>query len=171
MHTAFVILLHTPLWAFLLLAIVVLRSVAACADHCVPIRRVVWLPLVIQAWALWRVLASPAAQLPAAALAWGVGTLAALALCRRFGYPRGLWLDPAGGQVFVPGSRLVPVLMLSIYALHFTGGVLAAMQPALAREPRTVSAFSLAYGMIGGLFMARTLSIWRLLANRFFARG
>lgn len=170
MSTAFAVLRHTPLWAFLILAIVVVRSIGARSDHFIPTRKVIWLPLAMQIWALWRVLASPA-QLTAASLAWGAGLLACVLLCRRLGYPRGLWLDAAAENVFVPGSRLIPLLMLTMYALHFTSEALAAMHLTLAQQPLTVVAFALTYGMIGGLFMARTLAIWQLLANRYLARG
>lgn len=170
MHTALNILRHTPFWAFLILALVVWRSVGACSDHFVSTRKVVWMPLGMQAWALWRVLASPA-QLSVASLAWGACMLISVTMCRRLGYPRGLWLDAAAENVFVPGSRLIPLMMLAMYALHFSGEVLTVMRPALAQQPSTVIAFSLAYGMIGGLFMARTLAIWQLLANRYLARS
>lgn len=159
------ILQHTPLWAFLILAVVVTCGVSARFDRVVPVRKAVALPLLMLAWSLWRMLAMPQ-QAVLITLAWFVSAALAFLCCRKRGWPRGLLLDASAENLYVPGSSLIPLVMGLLFLSHFSSEVIRGMYPAWGGSTPVSAGFALVYGSVSGLFFARAVAIWQLVASR-----
>lgn len=154
------ILRHTPLYVWVILALLVWRGLVELREREIAVPRMFVLPLVMLvlsvhdiarkfghgaiAFTMWMAASALAAFALAALLAW------------RFGRVR-VTPGTAPGLVRVAGSALPMVLMLSIFALKYATSVLLAVRPELAVQPVVVALVCTAFGIFNGYFLGRLL--------------
>ncbi|MFJ9532102.1 DUF6622 family protein [Herbaspirillum sp. NPDC101396] len=155
------IIIHTPLWVWAMLAFLVYRGWAASADRETPLFKVALVPLLLLALSLHGLYAqshADALALTAAALmALGSGFLSWTAAGRG-----GIAPHPAHGTVWLRGSWLPLLMMISVFAVKYTVAVLQAMHSGHARGAVFTLAVSLLYGLFMGLPVGRLLRIVHL---------
>src|SRR4051794_13844330 len=125
MQFAWQVLIHTPLWAFALLAYLIWQGIKGMRPRTVTIWRSLIVPAVFIIWGLSRLLsrqdyAGPlVAWLAAAAVLLLVSLLTA----------RPLELDHTTGEIKRPGSVMPLIRNVTVFALQYTVTVIAAVDP------------------------------------------
>jgi hypothetical protein len=147
------ILIHTPTYVWVILALLVWRGIVEMRERDMPLRRLYVLPLAMLALGLFDVGAKFGVEaVPLAA--WAAGCAASLAWAWKFGASR--ILAPAeGGQVRVRGSRAPMAAMLGLFVLKYLSSVLLAAQPEAARQVAAAAAMCSAFGLFNGWFLGR----------------
>jgi hypothetical protein len=155
MKFAWQILIHTPIWAFVLLAYLVWVGIKAMRPRTTTIWRSLIVPAVFIVWGLSRLVsrqdyASPlVAWLGAAAVLMVIGLLTA----------RPLELDHTTGEIKRPGSVVPLIRNITVFALQYTVAVIAAVDPHDATTAAIVGrAIS---GGTTGYFLGRTVALLR----------
>jgi hypothetical protein len=159
-HTIGRILVHTPPWVWVLLAVLLALGAAQLRTRRLSRPRLLLLPAVLTGLGL----AATASSFtpPAAALgAWAVAFAAGLALGRRLPPPPGARWDAAERMLHLPGSALPLLLIVAIFALRYAGSVSLALQPQWRASLAVALPMAAAYGAIAGTIAGRTLGVLR----------
>ena len=155
---------QTPLWVGGLLAFLLGLGLSATRQRHMTLARLVLLPLAMLGLALWGVQSAFAAsgRLGALLAVWALGYAAMLALAARLPVPAGTRYDAARRNFHLPGSWVPMGLILAVFLMKYGIGVQLALEPTLARAPGFAFAVTALYGLLSGLFAARTLRVLRL---------
>lgn len=155
------IIIHTPLWVWAMLAFLLYRGWSAAADRESTIAKVALIPLLMLA------LSGHGVYQLAHVGAWvfGVAILAAV-LSGRISWAAaghaGTLVYPARGMVFLRGSWLPLLMMVSVFAVKYVVGVMQAMHVGLVQGAGFTAVLSLVYGLFIGVSMGRLLRILHL---------
>jgi hypothetical protein len=158
------IIIHTPLWVWALLAFLVYRGWSASADRETPLFKVALVPLLLLALSLHGLYAQSHADglaLTAAALA-ALAALSSGVLSWTAAGRAGIAPHPARGTVWLRGSWLPLLMMVSVFAVKYSVAVLKAMHSGYVRGALFTLAVSLLYGLFMGVPMGRLLRIVHL---------
>ena len=154
------ILRHTPVWVFLILAVLVWLGANRLRATDVPARRVVVLPVAMSGFSLFGLYSTFGAD-PVAATAWILVFAALLATGWILPTNPGVHYVAATRSIRVPGSWVPLALMMMIFFLRYVVAVLLAMHPPLRVETPFIAGIGAVYGLSAGCFAARALSTWR----------
>ena len=154
------VLVHTPIWVWLLLAFLVSRGLAALTPRDVAPNRMLILPLVFLVWGVTGLIGSRGlggdfALLVIALAAGGAGGVALAALGPP---PR---LNPETGGIAMPGSGIPLALILISFAVKYVGTVALAVDSDVFQRAVLVSAMTSVGGAFAGLFWGRALTLFR----------
>ncbi len=155
------ILKGTPVWVFgLFLALLALGCLQSRPRTLNPARLAI-LPAAFIALSLYGVFAAfgPNAY---DLLAWAAGIGAAVLLGRAFKPRAGTRWDETTRSFEVPGSWVPLALMMAVFFARYAIAASIAMLPALAHTAAFAMLASLTYGLLSGLFLARSLGILAL---------
>ena len=155
---------RTPPWVGGLLAGLLYLGLSAVRDRDVHIARLLLMPVAMGGLALWGVQSAFGASGRLAELLalWAACCAALLALGTRLAPPVGAAYDAATRSFRLPGSWVPMGLILAVFLMKYGIGVQLALEPALARAPGFAFAVTALYGLLSGLFAARTLRVLRL---------
>ncbi|QBB70368.1 hypothetical protein ELE36_08305 [Pseudolysobacter antarcticus] len=157
----FQILVHTPVWVWMILAFLIYRGLLASRDR--EVSR--WQMCIVPAVFLWLSLDGIARSFGSqhgAVLAWAFGVLAGVGIAWLSFDAQRMSLLPDGKTVFVRGSWKPMLLMMAIFLTKYATGIALAMQPARAQNLGFVVAVCLLYGMCNGMFFAQLLRLFTL---------
>lgn len=157
----FQILVHTPLWVWMILAFLIYRGVLASRDR--EISR--WQMCIVPALFLWLSLDGIARNFGSqdgAIVAWLVGITAGIAIAWLSFDAQRMILLADGKTVFIRGSWKPMLLMLAIFLTKYAAGILLAMRPARAQDLGFIVAVCVLYGMCNGMFFAQLLRLFML---------
>jgi hypothetical protein len=76
------------------------------------------------------------------------------------------WL-PQERSVLMPGSWLPLVLLLGLFVIKFAVAVALSTTPSLAVDAGFAGFAGLVYGAFSGMFLSRTLAVWRVVRAAF----
>jgi hypothetical protein len=124
MTFAYQILIHTPVWVWMLLAYLVWQGVQAMQPRRTPIWRALIVPVVFIVWGLSRIGFGPQDN-TWPLVAWIAAALALLPLGVLT--PRPFDVDPATGQIIRPGSAFALIRNLVVFSLQYAVGVVSAI--------------------------------------------
>lgn len=152
---------HTPLWVAGVLAGLTALGLWAARTRQVHFNRLVAMPLVMGGLALWGVQSAFGASGRLAELLalWAACCAALLALGTRLAPPVGAAYEAATRSFRLPGSWVPMGLILVVFLMKYGIGVQLALEPTLARAPGFAFAVTALYGLLSGLFAARTLRV------------
>lgn len=155
----------TPAWVGALLAALLWLGWTATRERQVHLARMVLMPLAMLALALWGVESAFAAsgRLGALLVVWALGYGALLALGPRLPVPAGTRYDAARRSFRVPGSWVPMLLIAAVFLMKYLIGVQLAVGPELAQHAGFAYTVAAVYGLLSGLFGARTLRLVRLM--------
>jgi len=154
------ILSHTPLWVWGLLAVLLRFGFIQTRSREISMGRAAVLPVVMVLLSFYG-LATRFGCGPAY-LGWLTGMAASVTLCRTLDWPRGATFDTLTQRFSVPGSWMPVVLILATFISRYVAIVAAIMHPELAQGAAFGVAVGLLYGGLSGLFFARGLGLWLL---------
>ena len=148
MSTLLQIVIHTPLWVWPILLLVLLLGLRGLRPATMPPARLAILPLVGFGVSLAGIVQS---QQPAIASAgWSVALLVALPLGYGIGSRRAVRLV-GDGRIEIAGGWFALVFSLSIFVVRYAQGVLFGMLPALRAEPLWIALSGGVGGIITGI--------------------
>jgi len=152
---------HTPPWVFVLFFVLLAFGYFQSKDRTYGLGKVAILPVVMIALSFWGVLSAFAISY-LGMICWALGIGTAILPGIKMNRPRGVVYSAATKQVFVPGSWIPLILMMSIFTTKYAVGVISARHLPVMGEPLFIAGISLGYGMFSGLFLARAAVIWRV---------
>jgi hypothetical protein len=155
------IIVHTPIWVWVLLVVLIAVGSSQLAQRRITPLRATGVPLLLSALSLAGVvtgLARPELALPVWALC--VAVVAAALLSRAA--PAGTAWDAASDRFIVPGSALPLVTMMGLFLTKYAVGVSLALAPSLLRDTAFTVGVAAIYGGFSGLFLGRAARLWRL---------
>lgn len=158
MNALMMIVQHTPVWVWGLLAALLALGISQTRTQQLSAARLRLLPLAFLGLSIWGTLSAFGWQLWVA-LAWKLAFGLAYTQVRRSGWPGQARHDAASQTFVVPGSWLPLALMMAIFLIKYTVGVLLAIQPQLAHTTEFAVTVSAAYGAISAMFLARARNI------------
>ncbi len=156
MELAWEIATGTPLWVYALFAFLVFRGIKAMRPGVGPLWRLAIIPAVFAAWGLHD-LATQIGFGPETLGGWG----AALVTGGAFGWlltrHTSVAADKERGWIGLPGSAMTLVVILAIFAVNYTLGVVAAMSPDAMATPAfrivDIAISGLGTGIFAGKFL------------------
>jgi hypothetical protein len=169
MQTLRIILVNTPWWVFVLLAVLIGLGAQAIRPRAVALPRVFITPAVFLSWGLVT-LALTSRGAPLALLAWGLAAVAGAGLALASFRADRLRLE--GSLIHFPGSALPLTRNLLIFSVKFALAVAIARSPDL-REQLQLWDIGVS-GAIAGYFigwMARFVAFYRHAAGLRVATG
>lgn len=154
------ILVHTPIWVWLLLAFLVSRGLVALRPRDVTPSRMLILPVVFLVWGLSGLMGSRGFGVDFLMffVAFAAGAYGGLALAALGPAPR---LAPETGVMGMPGSPIPLTLILTSFAFKYVGTVALAVDADPAQRAIVAIAMTIAGGIFAGLFWGRTLTQFR----------
>ena len=155
------ILKGTPTWVFVLFFALLAVGFLQTRSRTVSTGRLALLPAAFIAFSLYGVVAAFGPQ-PLELLAWAAGIGIAVAIGRLLKQSSGTRWDASSGLFQVPGSWTPLALMMTVFFARYAIAVSMAMRPGLAREAAFAVGASLAYGLLSGAFLARSLKVLAL---------
>ena len=121
---AYQILIHTPLWVWILFAYLVWQGIKSMQPRKAPIWRALIVPVVFIVWGFSRIgFGHQAGQWPL--VAWIAAALVLLPLGVLT--PRPFDVDHTTGEIIRPGSVFALIRNLVVFALQYTVGVISAI--------------------------------------------
>ena len=155
------ILQHTPTWVFGVFALLL----ALGSRQLLPSRAgLVRLTVVAVAMAGWSAygLVGAFGSTPAIWGIWAVAAGAMLTWTLQRPLPAGVHFDRARMAFSLPGSAAPLALMMGIFFTKYAVGVQLALHPQLAHRAGFAVAVSMLFGAFAGLFLGRTVRLWKL---------
>lgn len=147
------ILIHTPVYVWAILAVLVWRGSAALRDREMTLRSLFIVPAVMLALSLQDV----GSKFGSSGLAWAAWTAAAAAaalLVWKSGRSRTA-PGAAPGSVIVRGSRVPLAMMMAIFFTKYAASVLLAVLPHARQDALAASGVCALFGVFNGCFLGR----------------
>ncbi len=159
------ILTRTPPWVWLLLCLLLVYGFAQTGDRVVSYRRAMILPVVMVGLSLAGIAGNFGVDL-AVALAWTAGVICAFILNRWLEWPWGVQYAQTEQSYSLTGSWLPLALIMCIFSLRYFVGVSLAMKLGFTRNVLFAPTIASSYGLLGGIFLAGGIRLWRLAHPR-----
>jgi len=147
------ILIHTPVYVWAILAVLVWRGTAAMRDREMPVRSLFIVPAIMLALSLQDVLV----KFGASAIALGTWAAAAAVTALLFwksGRSRTL-PGTAPGSVIVRGSRVPLAMMMAVFFTKYAASVLLAVLPHARQDALVAAGVCALFGVFNGCFLGR----------------
>jgi hypothetical protein len=147
------ILTHTPVYVWVILAVLVWRGTAALRDREMTVRSLFIVPAIMLALSLQDVVMKFGANaLPLGA--WALAAAGSALLVWKFGRSR---TAPATtpGSVIVRGSWLPLAMMMAIFFTKYAASVLLAVMPHARQDALVAAAVCALFGVFSGCFLGR----------------
>ena len=155
------ILKRPPPWVWLLLGFLLVYGFTQTRSRIVSYRRTMILPVVMLGLSLsW--IERHFDKGPPVGLAWFVGVGCALVLNRWLGWPWGVRYSESESAFALTGSWFPLALIVGIFSLRYFANVSLALGLRFARSGLFPSALAWACGLLGGVFLAGAVRLWRL---------
>ncbi|MGO2232953.1 hypothetical protein B6N13_07005 [Marinomonas sp. UCMA 3892] len=152
---------HTPVWVWLLLILLIYLGVTQSRDRQVSKNKAFILPIVMIVFSLHGVISSFGGSFDSL-LFWGISFVATLLIGVLIFPPQQARFDESIQCFFIQGSWRPLFLILGIFTIKYTVGVMEGMQSPFLTLSFVVGGLSLLYGLCSGIFAARGLGLWRL---------
>jgi hypothetical protein len=159
------IITRTPIWVWVLLAVLVYFGYQQSKSRTIGLRRVTIIPVVLTALSIYGTL-SAFGKSPEVILAWLAAAATLVTTVMLTPLPTGTRFDHQTRQLHVVGSWVPMALMMGIFVNKYVVGVSLAMHPELAQNATFTLAFSALYGTFSGVFIGRAVRLWRLATKR-----
>lgn len=160
---------RTPVWVGGLLVGLTGLGLMAVRTSEAHLNRVLGMPLAMGGLAVWGVVSAfggAAGRLVELLAVWAVCYAAVIAIGFRLAPPAGARYNAATREFHLPGSWVPLMLILAVFGLKYVIGVQLAMEPALAQNTGFAFVVTALYGVVSGLFAARTVRLLRLAFGR-----
>ena len=156
------IVLGTPTWVWVLLAVLVSRGMKALKGGTAPLSKLGIVPAVFAGWGLLHLLSGPSAGWDTA-LMWVAGGAAGVGVGAAIAQRSGMTVDRVRRTVTLPGSAVPLVLILLTFAMKFWIGFELATTAQIGVDSIFVELSGLVSGMVAGIFAGRFLIYWLAL--------
>lgn len=155
------ILQHTPTWVFGVFALLLALGSRQLLPSQAGLRRLTIMSVAMAGWSAYG-LVSAFGDTPAAWGIWALAVVTMLVWTLQRPLPAGVRFDRARMAFSLPGSAVPLALMMGIFFTKYAVGVQLALHPQLAHRAGFAVAVSLLYGAFAGLFLGRSVRLWKL---------
>ena len=155
------ILQHTPTWVFGLFALLLALGSRQLLPTRAGLRRLTVMPVAMAGLSVLGMTSSFGSQ-PAALAAWAAAAGVALWLVLQRPLPPGVRYDRTQMRFILPGTVVPLMLMMGIFFTKYAVGVQTALHPQLMHQAGFALAVSTLYGAFAGVFLGRSLRLWKL---------
>lgn len=156
------VLTHTPVYVWVILALLVYRGVVAMRERDMKIRTLFIIPIIMVALSLQDILAKfGGVILPLAA--WACGAALMTLLVWKFSN-EGVSAGAAPGSVRVHGSAVPLAMMLAIFLTKYMTTVTLVIQPHVRSDALFATVVCTLFGVFNGYFLgrlARSMKSWQ----------
>ncbi len=149
---------HTPPWVFALFVGLVGLGWYQGRARTVRRMRMVVFPMVMILLSCYGVI-SAFGRSPLGMGCWLLGGITAVVLALQLAPTLNVAISMKNGLVFIPGSWLPMALIMTLFVTKYAVGVCLARQLPVISLSAFVGSVSFVYGLLGGFFFGRTLSI------------
>lgn len=145
---------HTPVWVFVLFAILVGLGLQAMRPRVVSPRRMLVMPIVFIVWGLSSLVAKPNFS-ALIVVVWIATAMLGLALGWSTTRLAGMRIDRSTGLVHLPGSASLLMRVVTVFVVKYAIGAAAAMNPGLASSlaPWDAAVSGLMAGFFAGSYI------------------
>ncbi|WP_250473807.1 DUF6622 family protein [Caballeronia sp. GAFFF1] len=154
------VLAGTPVWVWVLLAVLVSRGLKAMKGGTAPLSKLAVVPAIFAAWGLLHVVTGPDAGWEPAAT-WLIGGAIGTGIGAMLARNSAIAVDRVRRTVIVPGSVVPMLLILATFASKFFIGFELATGAGVESTWAVLSA--LISGVVAGIFAGRFLIYWLAL--------
>jgi hypothetical protein len=147
------ILIHTPVYVWAILAVLVWRGTAALRDRETSVRGLFIVPAVMLALSLQDV-GSKFGSSGMAYAVWAAAAAVAALLAWKFGRSRTA-PGATAGSVIVRGSRVPLAMMMAIFFTKYAASVLLAVLPHARQDALVAAGVCALFGVFNGCFLGR----------------
>jgi hypothetical protein len=162
------IITHTPIWVWALLALLVYFGYQQTKSRTIGLRRAAIIPVILTALSIYGTLSAFGSS-PLAILAWLAAATALATTVMLLPVPSGTRFDSQTRQLHIIGSWVPMALIMGIFVTKYVVGVALSMHPELAQKVIFALTFSSLYGAFSGVFIGRSIRLWRLTTQRVLA--
>ncbi len=155
------ILSRTPVWVWALLSALLALGLWQTRPRRVRPQRLLVLPLVLLVMGLWSMTPVFARQ-PVVGLVWLLTLLLVLRWARHRQPPAAARWLPEAGVLVLPGSWVPMVVIVAVFSLRYSSGVMAVMHPEWRSQLSVQLPLALAFGALSGFFLGRNLALFQL---------
>jgi hypothetical protein len=155
------IIKHTPSWVFVLFVVLLIMGYKQSKDRTINRGEVLILPVAMIGLSFYGVMSAFGVGRPIGLVSWLAGIFIAGLLSIRFPSPAGVSYSAMDRSYTVPGSWFPLFLMMAIFFIKYVVGVILARKLPVANEQIFIAAVGFSYGLISGIFLARTFVIYR----------
>jgi hypothetical protein len=152
---------HTPTWVWLLLILLIYLGAKQSRDRQVSKNKAFILPIVMIVFSLHGVMSNFGGSFDSL-LFWSVSFIATLLIGVLIFPSQQARFDESTQCYFIKGSWRPLLLILGIFTIKYTVGVMEGMQSSFLSLSFVVDGLSLLYGFFSGVFAARSVRLWRL---------
>ncbi|SAL11401.1 hypothetical protein AWB74_00163 [Caballeronia arvi] len=156
------ILLGTPTWVWVLLAILVSRGMKAMKAGTAPLSKLGIVPAVFAGWGLLHLLSDPETGWATASM-WMAGGALGVGIGAAVAKKSGMTVDRIRRTVTLPGSAVPLVLILLTFAMKFWIGFELATSVHMGVDSTFVVLNGVVTGLVAGIFAGRFLIYWLAL--------
>jgi hypothetical protein len=149
---------YTPIWVWAVLVMLTAIGASMMQTRIVSVKRLTRLPVLMTIYSFTSALLSFGAR-PAYSLAWLAGLVSVYLMLRKLAKPSSARYLADRQSFEVPGSVVPLLLMLAIFSLKYTLGVLSVRMPMLVAEPQFAALANAMLGMLSAAFLARSVAI------------
>ena len=164
------IILHTPKWVFAVFFLLLWLGARQLLANQVSLTRVTLMPVAMGGLSLYGV-ASVFGDSFGALLGWAAAAAVMAALVLQRPLHAATRYDAATRQFDVAGSPVPLMLMMGIFLTKYVVGVAIAMHPELRHQSMFAIGVPVLYGAFSGIFMGRSLRLWKLAIRQDRARA
>lgn len=154
------IIRNTPLWIWPLLLLLLYRGYQQSQNRTVGLSKLGIIPAIFLILGVSGLIHAFGIH-PINLALWALGIGLAVLLHLQLEFPRGVRFSPQEQAFHVPGSWQPLALMLIIFCVKFTVGVIVGMRLPIADTAAFAAIVCLVYGLLGGMFLGRAVVIWR----------
>ena len=158
-------LTRTPRWVWLLLCVLLVYGFTQSRRRNVPYRRALILPGVMLGVSLSGVIGQFGGDAGIVVL-WLAGVVSALVLNRWLSWPWGVRYTQSDHSFVLLGTWFPLALIVSIFGLRYFVGVASALHLEIIRSGLFAALLAWVYGLLGGVFLAGGVRMWRLAHSR-----
>jgi len=161
--TVLQVIRHSPAWVFVLFAALVALGLLNTRTRRMHRFQLTLLPAAfigLSAWGIWSSFGAD----PAALTSWAAALAAVAAIGLARGPMQGAAAIDGTHKLVVPGSWWPLLLILATFAARYTVIVMLIRNPSLRQALPMELGAGLAYGVLSGVFVARTLRVLRAAA-------
>lgn len=150
------IISHTPLYVWAILAFLMYRGYLASKDREATLRNLFIIPGVMLALSLQGIVGKFGGS-DASLLAWAAGAIVSTAVTWSLIDASRITAHRATGTLHLRGSWVSLVLMMAIFVVKYSVGIVSAMHPELNQSTPFMLTICVLYGLFNGIFFGRLL--------------
>jgi hypothetical protein len=158
------IITHTPTWVWALLAGLVALGWSQTRDREVSLKRVTVLPVVMMIFSASSVLQNNGSQ-SQLIVVWIAACLLLAACVMRIPLNQKTHYQASKGMLYVTGSWIPMVLILTIFIGKYALAILTTLQPELAHTFGFAISSTAFFGALSGIFLGRVVRLWKIAAT------